>query len=461
MRVISIYFLVIAITSVSGQSCQWEDLCLNNTCPDGMTCSTEQQHCVCINNFDYTGKQSIILPITVFDFQENNTDFEVSNPDPVNIDSRLGKDNTPIFINNTRYDSWYHSLPGINRVIKLNLTIEKNISGIYILDKLQYFPIDNMGWGNEDNPHNYHFTTEMSWTVDYKGGEYMYLRFDDGILIYLNGWLVVDQPGLHFNGNKYLKIDSIAGDAGIVPGNAYSLRVFHMERHLSESIFYIETNLTIHPVTCPRTCESNIDCGNGICHPFEKICKCQSGWAGDYCNQELCLNKNCGNHGICDSYTGKCFCDIKWTGDQCDTRKCNYRGSCKKNDVKCRCDRYYSGDDCERCSVGHLCHKNDLTYSLVRCDNDKCDQYRSMSDYFIPGTNNFNCLCHKVSINEKVNDTTINYYMKRLDALDQNLELGSSEFIVDETSGVNTIISNSYLVSIFIYLLLLPNFIQD
>jgi fibro-slime domain-containing protein len=430
--------VVILIVPIFGQSTFLDGgSCVNHRCPDGMICSNSLQHCICDNNASYSGLVEIDLPIIVYDFLQNNTDFENHNPDRVFVDPILGSDNLPIF-NISRFNTWFKSTPGVN--IPLNITLrisnQGNTNGVYrFADGLNYFPIDNQGWGNEGNSHNYHFTTKTSWTIDYQGSEYMYVRFDDGILVYLNRYLIINQPDLNYNGSSYLEIDKIAGDAGLVPGNSYSLHVFQMERHRSESIFYVETNLTIHPPTCPNLCQSDQDCHHGLCHPFEKICHCQQGWGGDYCDQPLCWNVDCGKHGTCNPYTGKCTCDRKWIGDRCEKKKCDYHGTPHANAPnKCDCDPYFTGDDCDQCIPGNgnrrnICRRNeDRSYSLVNCHKNDFELIiRTNQNFRRPGDEEIDCICRKRHHFERHDESTIAYYDRRVEYLRDGLGVSAIE----------------------------------
>ena len=426
------------VGAISQTTCPWNNLCDKYICPIGMKCSEIKQSCVCEHSVSYEQFDRINLTATILDFRKNISDFENGDPDPVMVESTLSSEGLPIFTNESRFDYLFKYKEGLNLMTDVTLFLTKTNDGIYKLDYLNYFPIDNMLYGNEGNIHNYHFSTRTSWMVDYKGGEYVYLRYDDGILLYLNGHLIVNEPGLHYNGSSYLLLDNVAGDAGIVPGNHYNLNVFHMERHTSESMFYIETNLLIHPPVCRNTCESDSDCNHGLCHTFEKVCHCQEGWAGDYCDQGLCWNIECGNHGRCEPYNGTCVCKQGWAGSKCQFRICNYRGQGKD---RCTCDRYYRGDDCEYCEEGdgngkkYVCDINEKTIKLI--PDSWYENYLGNHNFFQPGTNDHDCSCRK---NNRGNGRHGNhhqhdddsYYQQRIDnLLDAS---GNDVEVIDVTS---------------------------
>jgi fibro-slime domain-containing protein len=393
---ISIIGILLGFLLISGASAQC-DICTNRNCPDGMECSPELQHCVCSNDRDYSGEPIIELPATVFDFQSSNEDFENGQPEPVTVSTTLAYDNNPWFTNaDPRFESWYESTPGVNMNTEVILQLIQQDDGSYHFDGMSYFPIDNQLFGNEGFIHNYHFTTKTAWSFDYHGGELLNITFDDGILVYINRQLVINEPGLHYLENRVLYLDQVAAEIGMVPGYTYPIHFFHMERHKWHSQMDIRTDMILHPLTCKKTCVNDEQCGNGVCHPFERICHCQLGWSGDFCDEPVCLNSYCGDNGNCNPYNGKCRCDRGWAGDRCDIKTCNYRG--EHENTQCKCDPFYTGDSCESCIEGnsiekYLCEELDGEWRLIVVLNEDFEERLNHPNCRRPGTGDRNCFC--------------------------------------------------------------------
>ncbi len=198
------------------------------------------------------------LQATIRDFQIAHPDFEtpdshsdVSLPGLVKTD--LGVDGKPVYAppgaiapqtsGADNFNQWYRDVPGVNMAIPYTIVLADQGNGIWSFASSAFFPIDGMGWGNESLPHNFHFTTEVHTTFQYKGGETFKFTGDDDLWLFINGKLAIDLGGMHPRLSSEVNLDQKATELGIQTGGTYRMDIFHAERHTDESNFQVETSI--------------------------------------------------------------------------------------------------------------------------------------------------------------------------------------------------------------------------
>lgn len=160
------------------------------------------------------------------------------------------------------YDSRYMNIDGTIPAIIAGTNPELRTRG--------FFPVDDLGTtgttcndsqgGNE--PHNFHFTSEVRFWFEYDSAAAPRLDFsgDDDVWVYVNGHLALDIGGIHGRVAKSFVID--AGNAaawGLTNGSVYEVAVFQAERNQCASNYW----LTLEGFNASRSsCQST--CGDGV-----------------------------------------------------------------------------------------------------------------------------------------------------------------------------------------------------
>jgi fibro-slime domain-containing protein len=275
---------------------------------------------------------TIEIPIVYRDFKKTHPDFEVYSGSGATtglVESVLGATSFPQFLSTTgsgqygqqitsatTYAQWWTEDPTIEKTIfDKKLTFTKDLTDAYVFDDSSFFPIDGLGWGNEGNSHNFHFTSELRYYFTYKGGEVLDFRGDDDVWVFVNGKLAVDLGGLHSATPGSVTLDATkATELGLTVGGMYELDLFQAERHTNQSNY----KLTLRGFEKAKTACAPI-CGDGIKTKNEA---CDDGTnAGGYgkCAAGCVLGPRCGDNVTQASEGEQCDDGNLVSGDGCSS----------------------------------------------------------------------------------------------------------------------------------------------
>ncbi len=373
------------------------------------------------------------------DFERINASY-VNNPVNQNAGVtayRLGADGVPEFfqsgstgITKNSFQMWYRDFPGINKTIKKQLTLNKQSDGSYQYYSSAFFPIDNEGYGNESNNHNFHFTSHIQTYFKYRGNnEKLTFNGDDDVFVYVNGVKAIDLGGCHsatsasftLTGKEQTKVvDGTTykykynGTYDLYENGIYSINFYQAERKTDGSNF----QLTLAGFMDMGTTTCSSICGDGLIVGDEE-CDYGSASTADWelygCDKTTCQNKpKCGNGRIesgefcdngnlcagnasaaCTGITVKtdaacinceyasCGNGTKEAYEECDPKDATHAGlaagqRCLSTCKISRCgDGYVDADAGEKCDDGNTNNNDACT---TKCDVPSCGD-GIVSDY--------------------------------------------------------------------------------
>ncbi len=248
------------------------------------------------------GGNTLEIPIVLRDFKIAHPDFQYTTGNDLGIVANtLGMDGKPVYAGNpttptttgkANFDQWYRDVAGVNVTVLQQLTLTKLMNGGFRFDDSTFFPLDGIGFGNEGNSNNFHFTSEVRYWFEYKGNEQLDFTGDDDVWVFVNKQLAVNLGGVHGALSGSVLLDAAkAMQLGLEIGKIYETVVFQAERHTTQSNYRLTlSNFNNSESVC------NSVCGDGIKTPDEA---CDDGVNdGSYgsCTQDCKKGPFCGDN---------------------------------------------------------------------------------------------------------------------------------------------------------------------
>ena len=196
---------------------------------------------------------SVTIPVVIRDFSDAHPDMEkFLGSDLGIVESVLGGDGKPVYAHpgastptttgKAAFDEWFNNTAGVNLEIDQSLALSETSAGVFTYASAAFFPIDDLGWGNQSRAHNYHFTTELRFRFRYLGSEQLTFAGDDDSWAFINGQRGYDLGGVHGSLSASVLLDATgAATFSLVQGEVYELVVLQAERHTTVSNY----NLTL------------------------------------------------------------------------------------------------------------------------------------------------------------------------------------------------------------------------
>ncbi len=374
-----------------------------SSCGDGLKLPNDDEDCEDGNTQDGDGCSStckvepgyqcmdvssapseLVLPIVLRDFKSSHPDMEHTLGSETGIvQSLLGTDGKPVYAKATggtatttgkaNFDQWYRDVSGVNMTVLQTITLNKLPSGEFQFSDSSFFPLDGLGFGNQGNNHNFHFTSEVRYWFEYKGGEKLDFTGDDDVFAFVNKQLVIDLGGVHGAQNASVVLNSTQATAlGLTAGSVYEIVVFQAERHTTQSNYKLTLSNFVN-----LTSSCGPVCGDGVKTPDEQCDDGVNDGGYNECAPGCKLGPHCGDKQVQSAEGEECDDGINLTPYGGCGPGCKLGGFCGDGKVDSlfgeQCDDGVNDGGYNECATGCKLGPRCGDGVVQKSDGEQCD----------------------------------------------------------------------------------------
>lgn len=195
------------------------------------------------------------FPMIVRDFPEKHQDFgpsQTTSGKDIELQSEL-QNGKPVAASSNAdgiedgsnsFDQWFQDKPGVNITYEQDIYLDLWSTGGHLGDR-DFYVVDNLGFGNEGEAHNYGFTVEFEVPFTYRVGGFFSFDSSDDVWISIDETIVVSHSVHDGVNGATVRLDDEADRLRLKPGSSHKLKIFYAERDGRSSVFRLNTSLDV------------------------------------------------------------------------------------------------------------------------------------------------------------------------------------------------------------------------
>ncbi|WP_437734366.1 fibro-slime domain-containing protein [Sorangium sp. So ce1335] len=201
------------------------------------------------------------FPMVVRDFPREHPDFgpsQTTDGRKVELKSEL-ENGKPMaaetaadgLAHDDSFNEWFRDKPGVNISFDRQIHLDLWSSGGHLGGR-DFYHVDDLGYGNEGDAHNFGFTVEFEVPFTYRRGSFFSFDASDDVWISIDDTIVASHSVRDGVNGKTVRLDDEAARLHMKPGSEHTLKVFYAERDGRSSVFRLNTVLDIHCEPIPQ-----------------------------------------------------------------------------------------------------------------------------------------------------------------------------------------------------------------